>query len=90
MLFIFIGLAIVSIVLNTLSMGGNPNPEQIEFNSATNKVIGFPVQLFKNGFPLLLSNREFWTIQNLTLVFINTLIQSLGVFYVVKYIKRFK
>lgn len=69
-------------------MGDDVNNEQVDFNWFVNSVIGFPIGLFKEGFPLFQSNAEFWKLNNLILLFFNTLIQSVGIVFVGKFIKR--
>ncbi|NHF61613.1 hypothetical protein FK220_019845 [Flavobacteriaceae bacterium TP-CH-4] len=88
MVFILIGLSILSVVLGILSIGDDVNHKQVELNGIINSVVGFPIGQFKDGFPLLQNNIEFWKINNLILLFLNTLIQASGIVFIGKYIKR--
>ena len=90
MIFILIGLFIINVVLTFLSMGDNVNTGQMEFNRIVNNIVGFPVDQFKDGFPLILSNTDFWTLKNLILLFLNTLIQATGIVLIGNIIKRRK
>ena len=88
MVFILIGLSILTVVLGILSMGDDVNHKQVEFNRTINNIVGFPIGQFKDGFPLLLNNTEFWKINNLILLFLNTLIQASGIIFIKKFIKK--
>ncbi len=90
MIFILIGLFIINVVLTFLSMGDNVNTKQVEFNRIVNNVVGFPFEQFKDGFPLLQSNTDFWTLKNLIFLFLNTLIQAIGINLIGNIIKRRK
>jgi len=69
-------------------MGDDVNHKQMVLNGIINKVVGFPIGQFKDGFPLLLNNTEFWKINNLILLALNTLIQSAGLVFLGKFVKR--
>ena len=88
MVFILIGLSILTVVLLFLSMGDDVNQKQVDLNGIINSVVGFPIGQFKAGFPLLQNNTEFWKINNLILLFLNTLIQASGIVFIGKYVKR--
>ncbi|MFC4721765.1 hypothetical protein ACFO5O_05510 [Geojedonia litorea] len=88
MVFILIGLTIITVVLTFLSMGDDVNNKQVEFNRIVNFIVGFPIGLFKDGFPLIQSNTDFWTLKNLTLLFLNTLIQAIGIIFIGMFIKK--
>ena len=88
MVFILIGLSILTVVLGILSIGDDVNHKQVELNGIINSVVGFPIGRFKDGFPLLQNNTEFWKINNLILLFLNTLIQASGIVFIRKYLKR--
>ncbi|MFC4267346.1 hypothetical protein [Polaribacter marinivivus] len=88
MVFILIGLAIITVVLTILSMGDDVNSGQVEFNRIVNSIIGFPVGLFKGGFPLIQSNTDFWKSNNLILLLLNTLIQAVGIVFIGKFVKK--
>ncbi|MFS4447868.1 hypothetical protein [Maribacter sp. 2307UL18-2] len=88
MVFILIGLSILIVVLGILSMGDDVNQKQLELNGIINSIVGFPIGHFKEGFPLILNDTEFWKINNLTLLFLNTLIQAMGIVFIGKFIKK--
>ncbi|WP_127018616.1 hypothetical protein [Flagellimonas beolgyonensis] len=88
MVFILIGLSILTVVLGILSMGDDVHQKQVDFNGIINSVVGFPIGQFKDGFPLMLSNTEFWKTNNLLLIILNTFIQASGIVFIGKYVKR--
>ncbi len=88
MVFILIGLSILTVVLVISSMGDDMNQKQVDLNGIINSVVGFPIGQFKDGFPLLQNNTEFWKTNNLILLFLNTLIQASGIVFIGKYVKR--
>ena len=69
-------------------MGDDVNHKQMELNGIMNKIVGFPIGQFKDGFPLLLNNTEFWKINNMILIALNALIQSVGLVFCGKFIKK--
>ncbi|NAY90289.1 hypothetical protein GTQ34_00015 [Muricauda sp. JGD-17] len=88
MVFILIGLMILSFILGILSMGDDVDNKQMELNRIVNSIVGFPVGQFKDGFPLIQSNTNFWTLDNLLLLFLNTLIQATGIVLFAKFIRK--
>lgn len=88
MVFIFIGLSILTVALGILSMGDEVNHKQVELNRIINNIVGFPIGQFKDGFPLLLNNTEFWKVNNIALLILNTFIQASGIVYIGKFIKK--
>lgn len=88
MVFILIGLSILTVILGILSMGDDVDHKQVDLNGIINSIIGFPIGQFKDGFPLLQNNTEFWKTNNLILLFLNTLIQASGIVFIGKYVKR--
>ena len=88
MVIVLIGLTIITVVLTFLSMGDDVNNKQVGFNRIVNSIVGFPIGLFKDGFPLIQSNIDFWTLKNLTLLFLNTLIQAIGIVFIGMFIKK--
>jgi len=88
MVFILIALAIITVVLTILSMGDDVNTGQVEFNRIVNSIVGFPIGLFKDGFPLIQSNADFWKPNNLILLLLNTLIQAVGIVFIGKLVKK--
>lgn len=87
MVLIMIGLFVLTVVLLFLSMGDDVNQKQMDLNGFINSVVGFPIGQFKDGFPLLQNNTEFWKTNNLILLFLNTLIQASGIVFIGKYVK---
>lgn len=81
-------IGILSTTMNTLSMGYGISSGQLEYNKFINYIFGFPVGIFKRGFPLLLSNDEFWSFTNIALMIINSLIQAAGLYFVFRQIKK--
>lgn len=88
MVIILIAVAIISVVLTFLSIGDNVNNKQVEFNRAVNSIVGFPIGLFKDGFPLIQSSTDFWTLKNLILLFLNTLIQAISFIFIGGFLKK--
>ncbi len=90
MLFIVFLIGILTVVLGTLNMGGEVNTGQQNFNNVVNYIFGFPMVLFKDGFPLLLSKNDFWSFSNLVLLTTNTCIQACSLYFIGKLINNKK
>ena len=87
-LLILLIVGIIGTTMTVLSMGDDTNSGQLRFNQIINYAVGFPIVVFKNGFPLLLSNKEFWSFTNVALMILNSILQASGLYILIKWIRR--
>ncbi len=73
--------------------GESPSQEATIRNTSLNYLIGFPTSMFRNGFPLFLSNSDIENIPNISLMVLNICFQSaiiMKLYFLFSYLKTKK